>query len=73
MYLSGRPDPSSPTGCTLSEQKCSNMECALLTGYFTSLCLSNQADLCLPQANHQIMNCECVACNSVREEGGQFL
>lgn len=59
MYLSGHFDPYSPTGCTLSGQKCSNVGCLTLTGYSTSCFLSNQADLCSPQVNHWIMNCDC--------------
>lgn len=75
MYLSGRLDPSSPTGCTFSEEKCSNVGCVPRTGYFTSCFLSNQADLCSPQANRRIMKSECIACTSacfVREEEDTF-
>lgn len=65
MYLTGHFDPNSPTGCTLSGQKCSNMGCLTLTDYSTSCFLSNRADLCSPQANHRIMKCDCIVFSRV--------
>lgn len=64
MCPSGHFDPGSPAGCTFGGQKCSNVGCVPLTGCFTSCFLSNQADLCSPQANHQIMKCECIVCRN---------
>lgn len=72
MYLSGRPDPDSPTGCTLSGQKCSHVGCLTLTGYFTSCFLSSHADLCSPQANRRITKCDCKVCSRGSEKDAVF-